>query len=65
MIDLWPTVNEIDDRWICWKCGDMDHLNDDGLCRDCKPERVMELSVLCARVQSGIPPKIERKWRIR
>jgi len=32
------TEDTYDTRWLCWSCGDLDQLDDNGLCRRCKPE---------------------------
>lgn len=27
---------DIDSRWVCWKCGDLDDLDPNGLCHQCQ-----------------------------
>lgn len=59
-------MSDIDQRWICYQCGDLDLLDDNGLCRDChKPEQVAEFAQVAGRVVHGEPPELERVWGIR
>lgn len=61
------TDTNTDSRWICWHCGDLDYLNDEGLCRSCQPEPVAveEFAVIAMRALTG--ERVERRvrWRIR
>lgn len=59
-----PTPNHHDSRWICWQCADLDYLNDDGLCWECAPERVVEWWQLVAQVTHGKQVERRAKWRI-
>jgi len=58
------TEDTYDTRWICWSCGDLDQLNNDGLCRRCKPEPVAEFYQVCVRVLPGEVKATERVWVI-
>lgn len=58
------TTDDYDTRWICWRCGDLDQLSDEGLCRGCTPEQVVEWWVRAMRVAHGEPKEIERRWWI-
>ena len=40
-------------RWLCINCGDLALLDLGGRCRNCRPERVLTFSEVCARVVSG------------
>lgn len=55
-----------DSRWICYSCGDLDYLNDEGLCHSCQPEPVVveEFAVIAMRALTG--ERVERRvrWRI-
>lgn len=51
-------------RWICWRCSDIDYLNDGGLCRACAPERVVEWWILAARAGHGESVEARRRWQI-
>lgn len=58
-------ANGNDTRWICWKCGDLDYLSDDGLCRVCvPPERTIEWWRWCSRAVHGESDKETRKWQV-
>jgi hypothetical protein len=57
-------ANNPDTRWICWQCGDLDQLNVDGLCAECKPELVAEFYQVCVRVVAGEVRQVERIWVI-
>lgn len=54
-----------DSRWICWRCGDLDYLNEEGLCRECAPEPVLEFVEVCMRVLTGGEIEREVKWVIK
>lgn len=56
--------NHPDSRWICWQCGDLDHLDQDGLCRSCAPDRTWEWWQVIVRAICGEPRRVERAWRI-
>ena len=53
-----------DPRWLCWSCGDLDHLNDDGLCSECAPEPVAEFYEICMRAVAEERKVVRRVWRI-
>jgi hypothetical protein len=56
--------NDIDTRWICYQCGDLNWLNVDGLCAECKPEPVAEFYQVCVRVVAGEVKQVGRVWVI-
>jgi hypothetical protein len=58
------TENTHDTRWLCWSCGDLDQLNDDGLCRRCKPEPMAEFYQICMRVVAGEVKAARPAWTI-
>jgi hypothetical protein len=53
-----------DPRWVCWQCGSLGLLGDDGLCRHCWSESVTGFAELCARAVGGGSGEVERRWRI-
>ena len=53
-----------DTRWLCWSCGDLDQLDDDGLCSRCAPEPVAEFYEICMRVLAGERKAVRRVWVI-
>jgi len=53
-----------DTLWLCWACGDLDQLSEDGLCRRCKPEPVAEFHQICVRVLAGEVRAAKRVWVI-
>jgi len=58
------TEGTYDTRWICWACGDLDQLNEDGLCRRCKPEAVAEFYQIRVRVLAGEVKAAKGVWVI-
>jgi hypothetical protein len=58
-----PSPNP-DTRWICYQCGDLNWLNVDGLCDECKPEPVAEFYQVCVRVVAGEAEQPERAWTV-
>lgn len=58
------TIDNPTSRWLCCNCGDLDYLDDDELCRECKPEPVAEFAEICCRALCGEPEKVEPQWRI-
>lgn len=55
---------DADTRWICYRCGELDHLNADGLCRECAPEPAAEFYQICVRVVAGESRVVRRVWVI-
>lgn len=55
------TCNE---RWICVQCADLDYLNDEGLCWECAPERVLEWWQVMVRAVTGGERERRARWRI-
>lgn len=53
-----------DPRWLCYLCGDLALLDLGGRCRNCRPERVLAFSEVCARVVSGERVMAGRRWRV-
>ena len=58
-------VEDINERWLCWQCGDVDRLDSNGLCRRCKPEPVAEFYQICVRVVAGEVGQASPTWAIR
>lgn len=57
---------DADTCWICYRCGELDHLNTDGLCHDCAPEPVAtEFYQICVRVLVGEVVVRSRTWTIK
>lgn len=61
-----PNGDNPDSRWHCYSCGDLDYLNNEGLCRDCQPESavVEEFAVIAMRALCGERERVEPQWRI-
>lgn len=57
---------QLDNHWICYQCGDLDFLDEQGLCRDCQPlpRSDKTLSELAAEATFGPVAVRERVWRI-
>lgn len=51
-------------RWLCSQCGDLDHLDNDGLCRTCAPEQTVEWWQVVVRVVASDDGPRESRWRI-
>lgn len=41
------------ERWICWRCSDIDYLDENGLCATCAPELVVEWWQVMVRAVTG------------
>lgn len=54
-----------DDRWICWRCGDLDHLSKEGLCHACTPEQVMDWWQVAVVIASGEQVRRQRRWEVK
>ena len=64
-MDTVPPKEELDKRWICWKCGDLTLLDEAGLCHWCKPEtKATEFYEICCRVHSGQPRDVIPAWSV-
>lgn len=53
-----------DPRWICYQCGDLDLLDDKGLCGGCRPEQVATFAEIASRVVHREARRLEKRWRI-
>lgn len=58
--------NNPDSRWLCANCGDLDYLDNEGLCRSCQPEPVVveEFAVIAMRALTGERVERRMRWRI-
>lgn len=59
-----PLPQPVDLRWVCWKCGDLRLLDDDGLCRSCRPDWVASWVQMSMRAVHGKSMELRRRWRI-
>lgn len=63
-VALPPLPEHEDPRWICWKCGGLALLDDNGLCRYCWPEQVLTFQEVCSRAHHGGGLQVDKRWRI-